>query len=75
MPPQQTEEDTKQERAEKQQVGEDVEAGPKQEPPKQEPEFLTGIKLFTIITSVTLVALLMLLDTSILVTVWIDQLA
>jgi len=39
-------------------------------PATQEQEWVSGLKLFTIMTGVTLVCLLMLLDTSIIVTVF-----
>ena len=53
----------------KPEMAEDSEHAPKPAPPAQEQEWVTGFKLLAIMTAVTLVALLMLLDTSIVVTV------
>lgn len=41
---------------------------PNAPPAAQEPEWISGFKLFTIMTAITLVCFLMLLDTSIVVT-------
>jgi hypothetical protein len=45
-----------------------LEPAPVAPPVTQEPEWVSGFKLFTIMTGITLVCLLFLLDTSIIVT-------
>jgi hypothetical protein len=52
-----------------------LEPPPDAPPVTQEPEWVSGFKLFTIMTGITLVCLLMLLDTSIIVTVCIETLS
>jgi hypothetical protein len=51
-----------------------LESAPGAPPVTQEPEWVSGFKLFTIMTGITLVCFLMLLDTSIIVTVCIEAL-
>jgi hypothetical protein len=51
-----------------------LEPAPDAPPVPQEPEWVSGFKLFTIMTGITLVCLLMLLDTSIIVTACIEVL-
>jgi hypothetical protein len=51
-----------------------LEPAPVAPPVTQEPEWVSGFKLFTIMTGITLVCLLFLLDTSIIVTACIEAL-
>jgi hypothetical protein len=46
-----------------------LQSEPNASPAVQEPEWVSGIKLLTIIAAITVVCFLMLLDTSIIVTV------